>query len=130
MFFLADADPDGKHINALLLAVIYRLMPDLFREGRVLIVDSPLYSAIHKGIVYGGNTYAECRAACPAGVKQIIRAKGWGEVEPEPMYEIAFNPKNRKLFRINPFSSANSERTFREIISESPEARRILLGLN
>lgn len=130
VFFLADADPDGKHINALLLAVIYRLMPDLFREGRVLIVDSPLYSAIHKGIVYGGNTYAECRAACPAGVKQIIRAKGWGEVEPEPMYEIAFNPKNRKLFRINPFSSANSERTFREIISESPEARRILLGLN
>lgn len=129
VFFLADADPDGKHINALLLAVAYRLMPDLFKEGRILIVDSPLYSAIYKGKVYGGSTYQECRDNAPPQVSLIIRAKGWGEVEPDVMHEIAFNPKNRKLYRINPFASSESEKLFRQIVSESPEARRVLLGL-
>ena len=104
-------------------------MPDLFKEGRILIVDSPLYSAIYKGKVYGGSTYQECRDNAPPQVSLIIRAKGWGEVEPDVMHEIAFNPKNRKLYRINPFASSESEKLFRQIVSESPEARRVLLGL-
>ena len=114
---------------ALLLAVVYRLMPELMAEGRILIVNSPLYSAIYKGQVYGGSTFAECRAAAPAQVKHIVRAKGWGEVDEDVMHEIAFNPKNRKLYRINPFASPESEVKFRQIVSESAEARRILLGL-
>src|SRR5690606_13603946 len=45
VLLLADADVDGKHITCLALALIWRVVPDLIREGKVFIVDAPLYNA-------------------------------------------------------------------------------------
>lgn len=131
LLFLADADPDGYHINVLFLAVIYRLLPDLMREGRVFVVDAPLYNVIHKGKHYGGMTFEECRANAPKEVKSgsIIRAKGWGEVNADVLEAIAFNPETRRLIRINPFVSAEAEQSFRNIVAENAIHRRRLLGL-
>lgn len=131
ILFLADADPDGFHINVLFLGVIYRLLPDLMKEGRVWIVDAPLYNVIYKGIHYGGMTFAECRDKAPSAVKDkdIVRAKGWGEVEPDVLEAIAFNPKTRKLIRVNPFGSVEEERFFRGVVAEDAVHRRRLLGL-
>lgn len=131
ILFLADADPDGFHINVLFLAVIYRLLPDMMREGRVFVVNAPLYNVIHKGKHYGGMTFDECRAAAPKEVKSgsIIRAKGWGEVNEDILEAIAFNPETRRLIRINPFASAESEQNFRNIVAENAIHRRRLLGL-
>lgn len=131
ILFLADADPDGFHINVLFLGVIYRLLPDLMKEGRVWIVDAPLYNVIHNGKHYGGMTFEECRKKAPAAVKDkdIIRAKGWGEVEPDILEAIAFNPKTRRLIRVNPFENAEQERFFRGVVAEDAVHRRRLLGL-
>lgn len=131
IIFLADADPDGYHINVLFLAVIYRLLPDLMREGRVWVVDAPLYVAMHKGKLYGGNTFELARADAPSAVKDndIIRAKGWGEVNEDVLEAIAFNPKTRRLIQINPFASVEAERMFRGIVAEDAVNRRRLLGL-
>lgn len=131
LLFLMDADPDGFHIATLFLGVIYRLLPDLMREGRVWIIDSTLYNVIHNGINYGGMTFEECRAKAPAAVKDkdIVRAKGWGEVEPATLEAIAFNPKSRRLIRINPFESVEQERFFRGVLAEDAVHRRRLLGL-
>lgn len=131
LLFLMDADPDGFHIATLFLGVIYRLLPDLMKEGRVWIVDAPLYNVMHKGIHYGGMTFEECRAKAPSAVKdkEIVRAKGWGEVEPEVLEAIAFNPKTRRLIRVNPFTSVEQERFFRGVLAEDAVHRRRLLGL-
>ncbi|MEG0374171.1 MAG: hypothetical protein RR672_00940 [Raoultibacter sp.] len=131
LLFLMDADPDGFHIATLFLGVIYRLLPDLMKEGRVWIVDAPLYNVMHKGIHYGGMSFDECRAKAPAAVKdkEIVRAKGWGEVEPEVLEAIAFNPKTRRLIRVNPFTSVEQERFFRGVLAEDAVHRRRLLGL-
>lgn len=131
LLFLMDADPDGFHIATLFLGVIYRLLPDLMKEGRVWIVDAPLYNVMHKGIHYGGMTFEECRAKAPAAVKdkEIVRAKGWGEVEPDVLEAIAFNPKTRRLIRVNPFTSVEQERFFRGVLAEDAVHRRRLLGL-
>ena len=131
LLFLMDADPDGFHIATLFLGVIYRLLPDLMKEGRVWIVDAPLYNVMHKGIHYGGMTFEECRAKAPSAVKDkdIVRAKGWGEVEPDVLEAIAFNPKTRRLIRVNPFVSVEQERFFRGVVAEDAVHRRRLLGL-
>ncbi|QQO90485.1 putative DNA gyrase subunit B [Erwinia phage pEa_SNUABM_5] len=131
LLFLMDADPDGFHIATLFLGVVYRLLPDMFREGRVWIIDSPLYNVVHKGIHYGGMTFEECRAKAPSAVKDrdIVRAKGWGEVEPDVLEAIAFNPKTRRLIRVNPFENKEQERFFRGILAEDAVHRRRLLGL-
>lgn len=131
LMFLMDADPDGFHIATLFLGVIYRLLPDLMKEGRVWIIDSTLYNVIYKGVNYGGMTFEECRALAPAAVKDrdIVRAKGWGEVEPATLEAIAFNPKTRRLIRINPFENVEQERFFRGVLAEDAVHRRRLLGL-
>lgn len=131
VLFLMDADPDGSHIVTLFLAVIYRLLPDLMREGRVWVVDSPLYNVMHKGKHYGGMTFEECRAKAPAAVKnsEITRAKGWGEVSPDVLRAIAFDPSTRRLIRINPFENVEQERFFRGVVAEDAVYRRRLLGL-
>lgn len=131
VLFLSDADPDGYHINVLFLAVIYRLLPDLMREGRVYVIDAPLYIVMHKGKLYGGATFEECRSRAPKAVhdREIIRAKGWGEVDADVLEPIAFNPETRRLIQINPFASAEAERVFRGIVAEDAVHRRRLLGL-
>lgn len=53
IIFCADADPDGKHINSLLLYFIMVYMPALIKAGRVYQAVAPLYSAmVGKNRVY------------------------------------------------------------------------------
>jgi len=51
---MTDADPDGYHIVALLLGIIYRINKRIIEEGRVIVTTPPLYSFIDKrlGAVY------------------------------------------------------------------------------
>ena len=39
-----DADPDGYHIAALILGILYKINPLILEEGRVLLVNPPLYA--------------------------------------------------------------------------------------
>lgn len=131
IIFLVDPDPDGGHIAVLFLAAIYRLLPNLFKEGRVWCVKAPLYAVIHDGKLYGGMTFDECRAAAPKVVKDknIVRIKGWGEVDETFLEPIAFDPKFRQLIRINPFENHEQELWFRGVVAEDAVYRRRLLGL-
>lgn len=131
VIFLTDSDPDGGHIAVLFLTVLYRLIPDLFKEGRVWCVDAPLYAVLHNGELFGGMTFDECRAAAPKAVKDkdIVRIKGWGEVDETFLEPIAFNPKTRKMIQINPFKNPEQEQFFRGIVAEDASYRRKLLGL-
>lgn len=128
---LVDPDPDGGHIAVLYLAAIYRLLPDMFKEGRVWCVEAPLYAVVHKGTLYGGMTFEECRKSAPSAVKDkdIVRIKGWGEIDETFLEPIAFNPETRKMIRINPFENADQERFFRGVVAEDAVYRRRLLGL-
>ena len=51
---MTDADPDGYHIVALLLGIIYRINKLIIEEGRVIVTTPPLYSFVDKrlGAVY------------------------------------------------------------------------------
>ncbi len=131
IIFLVDPDPDGSHIAVLFLAVLLRLMPDIFKEGRVWCVKAPLFAAVKDGKVYGGMTFKECRKAAPSSIKdkEITRIKGWGEVDETVLEPIAFNPKTRNLIRINPFADSEGEQFFRGVVAEDAVYRRRLLGL-
>jgi DNA gyrase/topoisomerase IV subunit B len=133
VYLLADADPDGAHINVLLLSFFFRLMPDFIREGRLWVVDGSLYSATWKGKVYSGDTREE--VAEMMGTKnavvlsRILRVKGWGEVEPIVLDQDAFNPVTRRVRQIEWTDNPNDIQYFRHIAAESPAHKRELLGL-
>ena len=131
IYLLADADMDGYHINALFLALFRTLMPDLITQGRVYVVNAPLFNVMHKGKVYGGRTKEECIANAPSGVKanDVQRAKGWGEVPVDVMEKIAFDHKTRTVIRVAPMQDDGAIHWYNRVVGDDPSARRQLLGL-
>ena len=48
VYFIADADEDGKHIQCLLITVFAVLVPEMLKNGKTFIVNMPLYGVTHK----------------------------------------------------------------------------------
>ena len=131
LYCLADADPDGEHINALILTVIHRLLPQLFVEGRVFICNAPLFSAYYKGQRYFGKTHQECHLQMPKGTPKdiVTRSKGWGELPPEVLEIIAFHPETRNVIKLSPPKDKKEQAFYDLIMGSDTSGRKALLGL-
>lgn len=129
---LADADADGAHINCLIIAFFYKLLPDFIREGRLFVVDAPLYNAFVNGIHYGGDSADEVLKMLPKNAPKgsMFRAKGWGETPAEILEQIAFNTQNRKLIEIEMDDVQADLAFYKSVVGEDAESRRKLLGLS
>jgi DNA gyrase subunit B len=109
IIFLADADPDGSHINCLLLGLISKYLPEMFEQGMVYVADMPEFYAIKGTHLFTGDTLSEVNAkAEKAGVKvDVQHAKGWGEVDPQVLKILAVDG-SRRLIKINPLSAEDT----------------------
>lgn len=131
LFVLADADVDGKHITCLTLALIWRMCPDLIRNGKVFIVDAPLYNIFYNNKRYFGATHEAVANQLPKGAptNMISRAKGWGEISADMLRYVAFDPKTRRVLRVMPPKTPDAEEYFRAMMGDQASVRRELLGL-
>lgn len=127
VIMLADADVDGKHINTIWQAIIWKYVPHLFHKGCVYSVRSPLYKASHKGKVIFGMTKEECYRQ--AGTKNIdcTYLKGWGELNDEDL-AIAIDPGVRTLIRINPPDRQQAAK-FLQMMGAKTDYRKAMLGV-
>ena len=101
----ADADEDGKQIVCLILTMIYRLMPTLIHEGRVYIVNTPLYEVRLKddSSLYWNSESEKEEYLIKYGdsnIKHMARCKGLGEMTAEVMSETGMNPQTRNLTQV------------------------------
>lgn len=129
VYLLPDADVDGGHITVLLLTLFWKLMPSLFTEGRIYVVDAPLFSAYFKGKRYFGATLEAVSKQLPKGAKcQIIRSKGWGEISHEALGHVAFDPKTRTVVQVTPVKGKELK-SFEALVGNDSLARKQLLGL-
>jgi DNA gyrase/topoisomerase IV subunit B len=104
-------------------------MPELFEQGRVYIVDAPLFSAYYKNTRYLGETLAEVQGKLPKGAKvQIMRSKGWGEISYETLSVVAFNPATRTVIQVKPVKGKELQ-YFNALVGNDSLARKELLGL-
>ncbi len=128
---LADPDPDGHHINTLLLALFYRYLPELFNMGMIYVAKSPEFYTIHKGVVFTADGATELRNKLnTAGVPKtaaINHIKGWGEISASLIGLLAMNPETRTLIKIKPLTESDSD--FNLLMAEDVEFRKKLLGL-
>lgn len=108
IIFLADADPDGAHINCLLNALTARYLPGLYEQGMVYVADMPEFYALDKERIFTGDSLSEVQDKLKkAGVKaDVLHAKGWGEVDPQILKILAVDP-SRRLIKIDPLSDAD-----------------------
>lgn len=81
---VADADPDGLHINVLVILLINKFFPDIIKDGRLSVVLPPLYGAYKNKTfiplynITDANKYAESGYS-------IQRFKGLGEMNSDQM---------------------------------------------
>lgn len=93
----ADADPDGKQINCLVLSVFINLFPDMVKQGRVFVSMPPLYCWGDSPENYGWCNRVE---DIPTGVKNVHRFKGLGEMNDDQLEYFLVNPETRNLMQI------------------------------
>lgn len=98
-----DADVDGYQIRTLILTMLHVLVPTLIREGKVYIVETPLYEIeLENGesiFVYSDSEKDKVISGLTCKYK-VHRSKGLGENDPDMMWKTTMNPETRKLTRV------------------------------
>ena len=124
---LADPDVDGKHINCILLAILWKYTPHLIKGGYVFAAKAPLYKGRHKNQVYFGMTKEAVYKKAGTSNLDVTYLKGWGECDEEDL-KIVLDPGVRKLTRIT-VEQAKDSKDFLALMGASPDYRKKLLGL-
>jgi DNA gyrase subunit B len=133
IILMTDADVDGGHIRALLLALFYQELPGLIEGGRVYIAQPPLYSAKVKGkTTWLTDDDALRRFMSRNGDAKNIdiqRYKGLGEMSASELRETTMHPASRTLKHVTLEDSAIAAQVVADLMDESrPEARREFLA--
>lgn len=123
---LADADVDGKHINTLIQAILWKYAPHMFHNGCVYSVLSPLYKGRHKGQTLFGMTKEEIYKKAGSTKVDCTYLKGWGELNDEDL-EVAILPGVRTLIKIAP-PSKEQAKEFLQLMGASSAYRKKMLG--
>lgn len=126
-----DADFDGYQIRTLILAMLYRLTPELITEGKIFIAESPLFEITVSGKNLDQTYYAysdgEKNAfvqSVKSGKVHIQRSKGLGENEPEMMWDTTMNPKTRRLIQVLPEEEEKMKETFDLLLGDNLSGRK------
>ena len=126
-----DADVDGFQIRTLILAMFFRLTPQLLKEHKIFIAESPLFEITHnKGsletthFAYTDREKDTIVAGFDGGKVHIQRSKGLGENEPEMMWQTTMNPETRRLIEVVPETKDIAEETFELLLGKSVVERR------
>ena len=131
IIILTDADSDGAHIRILLIALLWRFFPEAFRRKMVYFARTPIYSYRTDNGPYFGDTLTELRkevekAKIKFNAENVTRAKGWGEVSPKQLKQLAFDLRTRDLVNIPPLDEMDMK-TFKGIVIDSDATYRATL---
>lgn len=126
-----DADVDGFQIRTLILAMFYKLMPSLIKEGKIYIAESPLFEINYtKGKVestyFAYNEREKSKIIDVLGEKNcsLQRSKGLGENEPEMMWQTTMNPESRRLIQVISESDEDMEAIFDLLLGDNLSGRK------
>ena len=122
-----DADVDGFQIRTLILAMIYRLIPTLIKEGKVFIAESPLFEINAKNKTYFAYSEKE-KNDILTKIKDkkvtIHRSKGLGENNPDMMWETTMNPETRRLIKVLPDDVEQTQQFFDILLGDDLQGRK------
>ncbi len=128
-----DADVDGFQIRALILTMLYRLVPSLISEGYVYIAESPLFEIECKGKTYFAYSEREKADIVDTfdGAKHTInRSKGLGENDPDMMWLTTMNPETRRLIKVMPDDAERTAEIFDLLLGDNLNGRKTHIADN
>jgi DNA gyrase subunit B len=122
-----DADVDGFQIRALILTMLYRLVPALIELGYVHIAESPLFEITCAGktyFAYSDREKAEIVAGFDGAKHTISRSKGLGENDPDMMWLTTMNPETRRLIKVMPEDAKRTADVFDLLLGDNLAGRK------
>jgi DNA gyrase subunit B/topoisomerase-4 subunit B len=137
VIILTDADADGMHISALLMAFFFKFMRPLVEAGHLYLGISPLYrlkfgsgSKEELVWVYSDEEKEKVLKERNRAKVHITRFKGLGEMNPETLWETTLNPKTRKLLQVTVDEASEVEAMLESLMGKDSSDRYKLIQEN
>jgi len=126
IILLSDADPDGAHINILIMALFLRHMPEIIKQGKLYRAVPPFYQ-VKKGKkrVYLQDNKELNRYIKRFGQpKELTRFKGLGEMGARQLWETTMDPEARKLVQLSTTDVEGALELFDILMGNSSQKRK------
>ncbi|WP_317235733.1 toprim domain-containing protein [Niabella hibiscisoli] len=97
-----DADVDGMHIRLLIMTFFLQFFPDLVKQEKVYVLETPLFRVRDKKETIYCYSETEKKAALKklSGKPEVTRFKGLGEISPDEFAQFISTDMRKQLMRV------------------------------
>ena len=128
LIIMTDADPDGKHIEILLMTLFLHHLPELVKQGKIYAATPPLYRTVNgngKETKYWYADDSEFKKYMRNHKNvQLTRFKGLGEMGDSELYATTMNPETRHLVQLTTDDIEKTLELYNQLLGKQPSLRR------
>ena len=147
IIIMTDADVDGSHISTLLLTFLFRYMKEVVDGGHIYLAKPPLFllkaSGNKRWYAYSDEERDELirqliedrkgrgikvsdddSPVKQAGLSDVQRYKGLGEMDAEQLWDTTMNPENRVLVQVKVEDAEKADAIFTKLMGDEVSMRK------
>jgi DNA gyrase subunit B/topoisomerase-4 subunit B len=134
---LTDADADGMHIAALLMAFFFKMMRPLIESGHLYLGLPPLYrirvgEGAREVLHWVHSDEEKNKILKKLGDRRfsVTRFKGLGEMNPKTLWETTLNPRTRNILQVQIDNESEVEAVLQGLLGRDTADRYRLIQEN